>query len=336
MDRFQDKFMPYPQVNTRSPRDLRSGTGVANGTFGELLQGSLETDDRHFMVTMPVNRFSRAVFTPDGNTNEVTVAPAHKYKSRELIQELLDQYGSKTGGHLYITSELPEGKGMASSSADLVAVARAFEVSLGCTIPTETLLALLRSIEPSDGVMYPEFVTFFHRRVELRRTLGAPSRLKIVALDEGGRMDTIEYNRRNGHFTNKECSEYIQLLDAIEAAVLTNDLALLGRVATRSAILNQRRNPKLHLEEVIEIGRDNDALGVVVAHSGPCLGMLFPDEAAFEERTERARARLINLGGNVFVVESLEAGRTMAAQQALFRDRAETAPISVHCRETTS
>ena len=301
-------------------RDLRaelcSGIGAANGSFGELLQGSLETDDHHFLVTLPVNIFSRAVFTPDGDSCGVSVTPAHKYKSRELILRLIDQYGFKTGGNLYITSELPEGKGMASSSADLVATARSFESALGCTIPTDVLLALLRKIEPTDGVMYSEFVTFFHRRVKLRRRLGAPSRLKILGLDEGGRIDTVEYNLRNGHFTKEECSEYMQLLQTIEAAVPANDLALLGRVATRSAILNQRRNPKRHLEEMIAIGCDNDALGVVVAHSGPCLGVLFPDEAAFEERIERARARVVNLSGTAFVMESLEAGRSVAAATA--------------------
>lgn len=307
------------QRNAPAESVFRSGTGVANGTFGELLQGSLASDDGHFMVTLPVNRFSRAVFTPDGNIREITVTPAHKFKSRELILELRAQYGIESGGNLEIASELPEGKGMASSSADLVAVARAFESTFGCVIPGEMLLALLRRIEPSDGVMYPEFVTFFHRRVELRRRLGAPSRLKIVALDEGGRIDTIEYNHCNGHFTEGECSEYMQLLEAIEASVLTNDLARMGRVATRSAILNQKRNPKKNLDEVIEISHDHGALGVVIAHSGPCLGMLFPDDPVFEERMLRARARLANLGGNVFVVESLEAARTVPTTQSFIR-----------------
>ena len=302
--------------DTPAARDLREGIGVANGTFGELLQGSLATDDRHFLVTLPVNRFSRAVFTPDPRSSIVTVAPSHKYKSLELINDLLREYRIETGGHLYVASELPEGKGMASSSADLVAVARAFESSAGCTIPTSLMLALLRSIEPTDGVMYPEFVTFYHRRVELRRRLGSPSRLRVVALDEGGRIDTIEYNHRNGHFTSEECSEYEHLLDAMESAVMANDLTLLGRVATRSAILNQKRNPKRHLDEMIEIARENGALGVVVAHSGPCLGLLFPDEPAFDDSVETARVRVMNLCGNAFVVESLETGRALAVHQS--------------------
>ena len=316
MDRFQGSLMDPTQMNSAAGRDLRQGIGVANRTFGELLQGSLAADEDHFLVTLPVNRFSRAVFTPDAHSSEVTVSPAHKYKSRKLIQELLEQYAVETGGHLYVASELPEGKGMASSSADLVAVARAFESSVGFEIPTRVVLELLRTIEPTDGVMYPEFVSFFHRRVELRRRLGAPSRLKVVGLDEGGRIDTIDYNHRNGHFTHDECTEYTVLLDTIEAALLANDLELLGQISTRSAVLNQRRNPKRHLDEMIEIGRATDALGVVVAHSGPCIGLLFPDEPSFEDRVEAARLRVAHLNGDAFVVESLEAGRRMAAHHA--------------------
>ena len=296
---------PQPGSSTHSP--ARVGTGCAHGTFGELLQGSLQQDNDHFLVTLPIQRCSRAMFTPDTSSDQITVSPGHKLKSRELVQKLVDYFGHSFGGHLSIESDLPEGKGMASSSADLVATARAFESALGHDIPTEVILELLRTIEPTDGVMYPEFVTFFHRKVELVRRLGFPSRIKVVAIDEGGQVDTIEYNQRHRVFTDQECAEYAELLQTLETAILGNDLALLGRVTTRSAILNQKRNPKRHLDLMIEIGKQTGALGVVVAHSGPCLGLMFPDEPGQQEQIEQARCALAKLTGDVFIVESLDA-----------------------------
>ncbi len=284
----------------------QEGVGIANGTFGELLQGSLQNDDNHFLVTLPIQRFSKVVFTPDATSERITVTPSHKLKSRDLVQKLLDYYELRIGGHLSIESELPEGKGMASSSADLVAAARALASSLSHIIPTELILAVLRTIEPSDGVMYPEFVTFFHRKVELGRRLGFPSRLKIVAIDEGGQIDTIEYNQHNHLFSDDECAEYAELLQTVEAAILGNDLTLLGRVTTRSAVLNQSRNPKRHLGQMVEISKEVQALGVVGAHSGPCLGLIFPDGPAYRKRIERGIKALSQLTDNVFVVESLE------------------------------
>jgi len=261
-------------------------------------------DDDHFMVTLPIQKFSKVVFTPDSSSNGITVSPTHKTKSRELVQKLVECYGL-CGGHLTIESELPEGKGMASSSADLVAATRAFESTLGRAIPTQLILGFLRSIEPSDGVMYSEFVTFFHRKVELCRRLGSPSRLKVVAVDEGGQVDTIEYNQRNRLFTDSECSEYAELLQTMEEAILGNDLVSLGRVATRSAILNQRRNPKRHLDRIIEIGKEVQALGVVVTHSGPCLGLLFPDQPDCHQFIEQAKTELASVTDDVFIVESI-------------------------------
>ena len=288
--------MPFP---------LRAGAGAANGTFGELLQGSLRNDDNQFLVTLPIQKFSRVVFTPNLTCNRVTVTPAHKTKSQQLIQRLVDHYGLRFGGHLKIQSELPEGKGMAGSSADLIASARALESTLGLAIPMELILSLLRTIEPSDGVMYSEFVTFFHRKVKLVRRLGSPSGLKVVAVDEGGQIDTVEYNRRNYLFTDNECTEYTELLQTIERAIRDNDLAALGRVTTRSAMMNQERNPKRYLDRMIEIGEDVRALGVVVTHSGPCLGLLFPDDPGYRIPVEHARTALASLTDNVFVVESL-------------------------------
>lgn len=289
----------------------QTGVGVANGTFGELLQGALRNDDDHFLVTLPIQKFSTARFTPDASTTRITVTPAHKTKSLKLVQKLLHHYGCVLGGQLTIESELPEGKGLASSSADLVATVRALEATLGHTIPTELVLALLRTIEPTDGVMYHEFVTFFHRKVELGRRLGFPSRLKVVALDAGGQVDTLEYNQRHSRFTDEECTEYAALLTSLESAIRANDLPRLGRITTRSAILNQKRNPNRYLERVLAIHEATQALGVVVAHSGPCLGLLFPAEPTYVKHIARAQTLLADLTDQVFVVESLAPGHDL-------------------------
>lgn len=293
------------EIKPPDPLILQEGIGVANGTFGELLQGALQGDNNHFLVTLPIQKFSRAVFTPNGATKRITVTPSNKSKSLALLQKLVEHYGLSIGGHLAIESELTEGKGLASSSADLVATARALEATLGCVIPTELILAILRTIEPSDGVMYPEFVTFFHRKVELGRRLGFPSRLKVLAIDEGGQIDTIEYNRRHHPFTEEECAEYAELLQTIEIAIHCNNLGLLGRVATRSAILNQKRNPKRHLDHMLDLCKTTKALGVVVTHSGPCIGLLFPDDPAQQKQIEQAKTQLAHLSDQVFMVESL-------------------------------
>jgi L-threonine kinase len=60
----------------------------------------------------------------------------------------------------------------------------------------------------------------------------------------------------------------------MERAVLRGDLGSLGKISTRSAILNQDVLPKTHLDLLLNMRRRYKALGVVIAHSGTHLGLL--------------------------------------------------------------
>ena len=130
----------------------KAGAGRAPGTFGELLQGVLPTERREFLVTLPITENSAAEFIPTCG-NGVHVSPPHKEKSRRLAEELLRANDLPPGGALRIESGLREGAGLASSSADMVATARAVGNAHGIRVPRRLLARLVCAIEPSDGVM---------------------------------------------------------------------------------------------------------------------------------------------------------------------------------------
>src|SRR5262245_55879554 len=101
-----------------------TGVSTAFGTFGALLQGVLPEPEGDFLVTLPVAQWTIALFRYDPLADAVEVHPPHKDKARRLVEMMLESVGGCGGGLLTIESSLPEGKGMASSSADLVATAR--------------------------------------------------------------------------------------------------------------------------------------------------------------------------------------------------------------------
>lgn len=283
--------LPSRRLAAAVPR--LAGTGYANGTFGELLQGALPGTGNHFLVTLPIHRFSKVRFFLDPEHVDLRVVPHHKHKAVRLAELLLHRLGLPVRGRLAIESELPEGKGMASSSADLVATARAIFGAIDRPVEEETLLSLLREIEPTDGVMYPEFVSFFHRRVELHQRLGLPGRsMHVLAVDEGGMVDTLAYNRKIGGYSDAERAAYETLLDRACTGFRRSDLRVLGDVATRSAELNQRRNPKRHLTRLHAMKQELGALGVVVTHSGTCAGLLFDDSPAHDQAMTAAQRTL--------------------------------------------
>ncbi|MFI5502257.1 hypothetical protein ACIA5E_24605 [Nocardia asteroides] len=250
------------------------GVGRAYGSCGELLQG-VTGRDRHFLVTLPIRRGSVAVFEP-GDT-PTSVVPAHKSKARRLAETMVARSPVLRGGRLTVHSELPEGKGLASSTADLVATARAIADAEGRGLPVAEVEADLRAIEPSDGVMYPGTVAFFHREVRLLARFGTLPALTIITGDEGGAVDTVEFNREARVFSAADKREYDRLLDELGRAVGRGDVAGIGAVATRSAVLSTALRARPHLDDTIAAARDIGAAGVVVAHSGTTTGIVLAD-----------------------------------------------------------
>jgi uncharacterized protein involved in propanediol utilization len=274
----------------------RSGIGVSFGTFGELLQGAVEPG-QDFLVTLPIARWSTARVTLTPDVTELRVHPQAKSKALRVAHAVLARHGVSLGGSLVLSSELPEGKGMSSSSADLVATVRAVGDAVGIPPTPEQTESFLREVEPTDGLMYRDVVAFHHREVRLRRVLGPVPPLTIVGVDEGGQVDTVDFNASRPVIAPAHRREYHVLLDELEAALATGDVTGVGRVATRSAELNQERCHKRHLDRMSEISRDVGGLGVVVAHSGTMVGIVLSGtDSRLADKVEETVAACAGLG----------------------------------------
>lgn len=280
-----------PAVGHRGSPARAVAVSSAFGTFGELLQGALPGDGPDFLVTLPIARWATATFEYDSTLGGVEVFPATKTKARRVAEAVLARY-SAGGGSLRISSSLPEGKGLASSSADLVATARAVASALGVELPPHAVEDVLRPIEPTDGVMYPGAVAFEHRNVRLLARLSGLPAMTIVGVDEGGSVDTVAFNKIPKQFTAEEREEYARLLDEIQTAVRAGDAAAIGRVATRSAHLNQRLCRKRNLHAMTALSAEIGGIGVVAAHSGSTIGLMLPhDTPGFRGRLAEAISR---------------------------------------------
>ncbi|MET8726857.1 MULTISPECIES: GHMP family kinase ATP-binding protein [Streptomyces] len=287
-----------------------TGVSTAFGTFGELLQGVLPEPDSDFLVTLPIARWARATFHGMPGKDELEVHPPHKRKALRLAEMIVRSSTAPMGGVLTVESDLPEGKGLASSSADLVATARAVANALGEPMPPRRIETLLARIEPTDGVLYPGIVAFYHRRVALHSRLGALPPMSVVGVDEGGEIDTVAFNRIPKPFSATDREEYSRLLARMTKAVARADLAEVGAVTTRSALMNQVLRPKRMLSSLIDICGQVGGLGVVVGHSGTSLGVLLDKaDPAYSQRLVDAAGACSELAGNVAVYRTLSFDR---------------------------
>lgn len=289
----------------------RIGVGTAYGTFGELMQGALPgpgaaDGEGRFLVTLPVARWSTARFEAREPGTGLSVSPAHKTKAGALAAALLAEFGYGPDGVLVLRSSIPEGKGLASSSADLVATARAVMATVLHTIPDLRLDAMFAAIEPTDGVLHPGIVAFDHRRGVRLRALGHLPALQVVAVDQGGTVDTMAFNQRPPEYGAAERRQYARLLGELTQAVRSRDVAAVGQISTMSAALNQARVPNRNFAALREICRAADGLGLVACHSGTMVGVLLdPERPDYRIRLSLAVSLTEDLPGRTHLYRTL-------------------------------
>jgi len=257
------------------------GNGRANGTFGEFLQGRFSKCKKSFIVTLPIKLYSYAKYAPTKNYHDVFVMPSYKTKAYRLINALREKFEIKEGGMLVIKSEIPEGKGLASSSADLLASARAFLDAYDLTMTNEELGLLLSSIEPTDGVMFNEVVAFYSQEGKCIENLGNIPKIYIIGIDEGGVIDTLEYNNYiDEHMQEEERRHFNTLLEDMIIAFKRKDINKIGNISTKSAEINQKFLQKKNLNILMDIKNKYSLPGVVITHSGTYSGLIL-DESSF-------------------------------------------------------
>lgn len=247
-------------------------TVKAPGSCGELAQGTI--DGKNFLITCPIDVYSEVTV---GTGNCISVNTGSKVltaidKTRQYLKIEGRQFEVK------VTSDLPLGKGMASSSADISAACQSIALSAGKVLSPDEIADIALSIEPTDGIFYPGIVLFDHVHGRIRQHLGEALPMYIVIFDVGGEIDTLHFNQRQDlkKLNQENESEVQQAMTLIMEGLASKDISLIGKGATISALANQKILYKPHLEEMMTIGLSWGAVGVNIAHSGTVVGVLFP------------------------------------------------------------
>lgn len=258
------------------------------GSCGELVQGY--GDGTSFMITCPIDRYSRA---ESHVSDRLSSLPEKSEMARRLTLQYLGQEHCRV--YVRLTSEIPVGKGMASSTADISAVCQATALACGTMLTAEEIAAIAIAIEPSDGIFYPGIVQFDYRSGVMLRALGPAPAGQILIYDCGGEVDTLAFNRRKDLVSTQKANEgQIQKAMAICVAGMRDDsIDRIGEAATISAFANQRLLYKDVLNAFYEAGKKAGGRGVITAHSGTVLGLLL----AADDDADRARHTMDRLLG---------------------------------------
>ena len=222
------------------------------GSCGELVQGIYRGEP--ILITCPIEKFSTVEVS-----DEFFEVEGLGEKSLLMLEKMLNFLQVERNFGIKLTSEIPKSKGMASSSADLAAVANAVAKFCGMRYLSSTKIAeFATDIEPTDGVFYQGIVAMNPVTGKfVKDVIGMLGRFTIAIFDYGGEIDTLKFNRRSDF--------------EIENLPVIFDFDLVEK----SALANQKILYKPHLEDIINFAKSLGAVTVNVAHSGTVIGIFF-------------------------------------------------------------
>ena len=284
------------------------------GSCGELLQGVV--DNTPFLVTCPIDRYTE-VYVSDSISGTAGLGQ----KSQQAMKAMIERLGEKNfPWGIRLNSELPQGKGMASSSADIAAVSAAVALAYGYQPDADMIMDIATGIEPTDGVFLDGIVCMNQLTGEIRAQYFDVPSMRITIFDAGGTIDTLEFHKSRRLLGNDNSPKYKNLLAELAEVwqeERNSNEARLAAVATKSAKLNQDYLNKPHYEELYSCAKELGAVGIAVAHSGTVIGALWSSGMKDAEHlrvnaeltnifsgllTPMGKARLI--GGGIHIIQS--------------------------------
>jgi uncharacterized protein involved in propanediol utilization len=273
----------------------RCHSGVCHGTLGELLQGPVQAqgDAQIGLISLPIRRYSWMHFLPDDERDPgampAEACPGLDGKSRCLraISLYLQRSGRRLPrGRWRHDSELPEGKGMASSTADVVATLRCLDSIFATRTPPSVVCDILREIERSDSVFLDRYALYLSGRQAVVRRFAYMPQYHACYIDEGGAVDTERSGPALLSYYRSRADAYAANLHRAIDAFERRDAAGIAHCATASALLAQGVLPKRSFDAMLAQRARFGADGIVTAHTGSVIGYLYreaPDPARMGE-----------------------------------------------------
>ncbi|MGT2933975.1 GHMP family kinase ATP-binding protein [Streptococcus catagoni] len=238
------------------------------GSCGELFQGVYQGQE--VLLSYNINKVSQITLSSHPKKHKL---PKRKSKLRAALQLLPDLEKIRVDHK----SQLPIGKGYSSSTADLASFLQAAFLYQGTFKTADEISRLCAQIEATDSVAFSDWTVINPLTGErIWQTSWKPD-LYVYVLEPDVSIETDKIRRITA------CDSYAtveseNLFPLFQEACQEESLEKLGKLATYSALLNNKRLPKPYLEEVLELVFSNQYLGINIAHSGSLIGILLKKE----------------------------------------------------------
>ncbi len=267
--------------------------GVCPGSCGEFIQGIL--GDREYLVSYGVNVYSKAVI--EEKKQDIKKGP---YKARKALEAVFKYFNldieCTKNISLEITSNIPIGKGMASSTGDIGSTIQAGLHLLGKELASHQISKIAATIEPTDSIFIEDNCIFDPLKGEILKRLGYVEGIKVLVLEPEEILNTLKIRKQKDYYAKKESNKPFvkEAFHMLEEGFEKKDLNLIGKASTLSGRLNENIHKKEGLEDIIKISENFGAYGVNVAHSGTVIGIILDQEMNPKKLKEKLLLNKLN------------------------------------------
>lgn len=240
------------------------------GSLGEIIQGKAYGKD--LLLSCPVNLFTSVMVFE-------SFSPIHrdKYpKCKKFMKNTLESWGYKCNFDeldIKINSDIPIGKGFASSTADITALYLSLIKLFNRQYNQQELIRNAIDIEPTDSIIFPEMTLFDYKNGDFKETLGSYLEFYVLAFEGQKIVDTVEFNKN----VKSDLASIDDLIPNLKNAISEGNIQQLASISTESIFRNQYRLNYNILPIIKEIQNKTGGIGIIGAHSGDFLGIIYSE-----------------------------------------------------------
>lgn len=241
------------------------------GSIGEIIQGVAY--GKELLLSCPVNLFTSVrVFE--------SLAPVYKKnypKCNKFMESILQSWGQEDVNNeldIEIRSEIPIGKGFASSTADITALYLSMIKLFNHEYNQQELVKQAVAIEPTDSIIFPQMTLFDYKTGKFQESLGNYIEFFVLVFEGQRTVNTIEFNFN----VQANLADIEDLIPILAQSIREGNIKKLAYISSESIARNQGRMKYNILPMIQEICCKTAGLGIIGAHSGDFLGIIYNDE----------------------------------------------------------
>lgn len=255
--------------------------GICPASCGEFVQGILDREE--YLSSYAIDMFS--VATLEEKQENINLGPK---KSRKAIEKVFERFNIPLREckniSLNINSNIPIGKGMASSTADIGATIKATLSILNKDLGNEEISRIASEIEPTDSILLYKNSIFNPVNGQVKKYLSTLNNGRVIILEPDEILETSIIRSNPNYLDIKLENKAIinKSFNLLEEGLREQDLKLIGKACTLSSLANENIHKKPYLNKIIEISNRMGAYGVNIAHSGTVIGILIDNKMDHE------------------------------------------------------